>query len=519
MNLYVLDSGIRATHTEFTGRVVAGRNFAPHTNPNESLPNADTSDCDGHGTHVAGTAAGTTSGVAKKARIVPVRVLDCDGTGDLSSVLAGIDWVIAHKQSPGNAAFDAVANLSLGGSYSQTLNDAVSAMTAADVAVAVAAGNDGADLGAYSPASEPTSFTVGAVDTNDAATSWSNRGSGLEVWAPGLNISSAWYTSDSSHASASGTSMAAPHVAGVLAVLRSKYPGDTAYPDANHTSVAERIGGLYRHTVTRRPGDSLSSVHLVQTPTPASVTCATATGFTAASTGALYHLRDGAVLTGTNTLSTAGLAGTGWSRRSFTWYGNGGDGVVYLITKTGDLKWYRYDAARSRWMPRSGTRIGTGWRLGTTFQDIEVSRDGTFYAVTPSGVLKIYRHLGRLTGSAGWRVWTIGSGWRGPQVLAPNGDGTLYRQYGGALYWYRHTDPAAGPVSWQRSRVVGRGWRFADLIPAGGGLLYAVTSSGAVRSYRNTGYRTGSATWDAIRAKGSVPMALGTALDPYTCGN
>ena len=517
VNVYVVDSGIRTTHTEFAGRVQSGRNFALHTDPGEALPNGNVSDCSGHGTHVAGTVAGTTSGVAKKARIVPVRVLDCDGSSDLSTVLTGLDWVLAHKQNPANAGYDAVVNLSLGGPYSAVLNQAVRTLAAADIVAVVAAGNYGENLAGSSPASEASAVTVGAVDSQDVAASWSNWGVGLDVWAPGVSVTSASIASDTALTTFSGTSMAAPHVAGVVAVLRSAHPQDVAYRSTTRTMVTDRLAVLYQYPATRRAGDTASPVRLLQSPTPTSPVCSPATGFVADASGYLRTVLDPSILTGDATLTSGSIAGSGWSTRSYRWIGHGGDGVVYLIDTSGNLRWYRYDALTGHWLAGSGRPIGTGWRLGTALTAVEVSTDGTFYVVTSTGALKIYRHHGRLTGAGGWSVWTVGVGWHGPQVLAPNGDGTLYRQYGGRLYWYRHTDPEAGPVSWQGARTVGTGWRFADLLPVGNGVLYGLSPSGAVRSYRNTGFRTGVAAWDDIRSKGTVPMALGSVLDPATC--
>jgi hypothetical protein len=304
-----------------------------------------------------------------------------------------------------------------------------------------------------------------------------------------------------------------------MAVLRSINPDDLAYANVNQVRVADRLAGLYRNGVTRRAGDTMSGVQLLQSPAPGSAVCTSATGFTATTSGSLRKLRDPLVLTGSSSLVRGAEVGTGWTTDSYAWIGHGGDGVVYLVTRSGELRWYRYDEANRRWMPGSGTRIGSGWNVGTTLRSIEISRDGRFYTVDPGGTLRVYRHRGRLTGAATWSSWTIGTGWRSPQVLAANGDGTLYRQYGGTLYWYRHSDPSAGPVSWQGGRAIGAGWSFSDLVPLGGGVLYGVTSTGLVRSYRNTGYVNGRATWDAVRTKGSVQLGLGTVLNPSTCAN
>lgn len=206
VTVYVVDTGVRTTHSEFTGRVSSGyssisdgRGFA---------------DCNGHGTHVAGTVAGTTYGVAKQATIVPVRVLNCSGSGSDSTVIAGIDWAIGHHTSG-----PAVLNMSLGGGKSLSLDEAVRRAVADGITVVVAAGNDwGSDACSVSPAGEPQAITVAATGNTDAIAYFSNDGSCVDIFAPGMNITSAWYTSNSATDTISGTSMASPHVAGAAAV-------------------------------------------------------------------------------------------------------------------------------------------------------------------------------------------------------------------------------------------------------------------------------------------------------------
>jgi subtilisin family serine protease len=207
---FIIDTGLRADHVEFTGRVLPGYNAVADTN--------GTNDCNGHGTHVAGTVGGTTWGVAKSVNLVPVRVLDCAGSGTLSGVIAGIDWVAGSSLRP------AVANMSLGSANSSTVNAAVAGAYNKGVTMVVAAGNNNADACTYSPSSEPTAITVGATTNTDARASYSNYGACLDVFAPGTNITSAWYTGTTATNTISGTSMASPHVAGVAALALQANP-------------------------------------------------------------------------------------------------------------------------------------------------------------------------------------------------------------------------------------------------------------------------------------------------------
>jgi len=203
---YIVDTGIRATHTEVSGRVTAG-----YTAINDGV---GTSDCHGHGTHVAGTTGGRTYGVAKNVTFVPVRVLSCAGSGSVSGIVAALDWMIAHHQ----ASTPAVANMSLGGGYSLSLNTAVDRAISDGISFSIAAGNRNADACSYSPASTARAVTVGASTSTDARASFSNWGACLDIFAPGQAITSATSTSDTSLGTWSGTSMAAPHVAGAMAL-------------------------------------------------------------------------------------------------------------------------------------------------------------------------------------------------------------------------------------------------------------------------------------------------------------
>ena len=218
VTVYIIDTGINFTHTEYNGRAFTGID--------EVTTGGTAADCNGHGSHVSGTVGGTTYGVAKKVKLVAVRVLDCSGSGTTSGVIAGIDWVTAQKKAA--PAVPSAANMSLGGGYSATLNQAVENSVAAGVVYAIAAGNSTADACTFSPASAPSAITVGATDISDAFAYFSNFGSCVDINAPGVDITSAWIGSTTATNTISGTSMATPHVAGTIALYLQANPGSSA---------------------------------------------------------------------------------------------------------------------------------------------------------------------------------------------------------------------------------------------------------------------------------------------------
>ncbi len=210
VNAYVIDTGILATHWEFQGRA-----FAIY----DALEGAGNGvDCNGHGSHVAGTIGGQTFGVAKNVRLFGVRVLNCQGTGTWSDVINGVNFVTWHRAQPGQQGTPALANMSLGGGSNRAVDAAVRNSIRAQVTYVVAAGNGNSDAAAYSPAGLAEAITVGATNRSDSRAEFSNYGSMLDVFAPGVSITSAWIGSELMTATASGTSMAAPHVSGVVAL-------------------------------------------------------------------------------------------------------------------------------------------------------------------------------------------------------------------------------------------------------------------------------------------------------------
>ena len=266
VHAYIIDTGVRSSHDEFSGRMGRGYNVAA---AGGGLPGLlgpigsvlggllggggggdtdpdNTEDCNGHGTHVAGSVGGSRYGVADKVTIHPIRVLDCQGSGAVSGVIEGVDWVTKNHEAP------AVANMSLGGGASQALDEAVRNSIRAGIVYVVAAGNEDADACGSSPARVDEALTVGATDRRDRRADFSNHGRCVDLFAPGAEITSAWHTGDGATNTISGTSMAAPHVAGVVAQLLQRQPQAGA---RRHRQ--GRPGG-HRQRPGRRPQERLA---------------------------------------------------------------------------------------------------------------------------------------------------------------------------------------------------------------------------------------------------------------------
>jgi subtilisin family serine protease len=209
VHAYIIDTGIRFAHQTFGGRATSGF---------DAIDGGSADDCHGHGTHVAGTVGGSQYGVAKGVSLVAVRVLNCSGSGTVSQVVAGINWVTANAVKP------AVANMSLGGGASSSIDNAVNNSVSSGVTYAIAAGNSNANACNFSPARVAAAITVGATTSSDARASFSNFGSCLDIFAPGVGITSSWSTSNTATNTISGTSMATPHVTGAAAIVLSVHP-------------------------------------------------------------------------------------------------------------------------------------------------------------------------------------------------------------------------------------------------------------------------------------------------------
>ncbi|MDY7228794.1 S8 family serine peptidase [Hyalangium rubrum] len=291
VHAYIIDTGIHLSHQEFTGRI--GNGYDAVTSGGTAA------DCNGHGTHVAGTVGGSTYGVAKEVTLHPVRVLDCGGSGTYEGVIAGVDWVTANHQSP------AVANMSLGGGASQAVDDAVTNSIAAGVTYAIAAGNDSGDACTKSPARTPNAITVGSTTNTDARSSFSNFGTCVDIFAPGSDITSAWYTSNSATNTISGTSMAAPHVAGAAALYLGTNPTASA---EQVTSVLTNIASLGRVT---NPGTGSPNLLLY------TASIGNGSGDNTAPTTELTSPASGITVTGSVSLSANASDDVGVTRVSF----------------------------------------------------------------------------------------------------------------------------------------------------------------------------------------------------------
>jgi subtilisin family serine protease len=415
VHAYVIDTGIRITHTEFGGRASYGYNSLDGTT------NAD--DCEGHGTHVAGTVGGSNVGVAKGVALVAVKVLDCDGSGDTDTVTAGVDWVASHAVKP------AVANMSLASDgVDPTVNAAVQGAIAQGITFSVAAGNgtnnDGVPVSACttSPASVPDAITVGATDENDRRASFSNYGSCVDLFAPGVDVYSSYNLSDSSYATADGTSMASPHVAGAAALILAAHP---TYTPAQVRSV---LGQSASTNVVGNPGSgSPNALVYVRNAEPPQI---------ASKPTVLYNPRfqtTEAYARSTDNHLVYAVWNNGWS----SWMDLGGDVVgdptvlysprfqtteVYARTSTNHLAYIYYSSGWSSWTDLGGNLAGNpGVIYNPHFQDTEV------YVRTADN------HLAYVYYTNGW------SGWDDLQGDVASDPSVLYNPHSGDTEAYVRT--------------------------------------------------------------------------------
>ncbi|UEL29504.1 S8 family serine peptidase [Pseudarthrobacter sp. L1SW] len=486
VNAYVIDTGVLAAHTDFSGRVAAG-----WTAVADGLGSGD---CNGHGTHVAGTIAGRTFGVAKAATIVPVRVLDCEGSGYDSDVVAGLDWIAAHHA----AGTPAVANLSLGSGANSVVDAAVRGVISDGVTTVVAAGNTGVDACTRSPARVPEALTVAASDSSDRQAWFSNHGSCVDLYAPGVGILSAGHTSTTATATLNGTSMAAPHVAGAAAVVLSQNPGHApAGVSAELTSAA--VPGVITGASPGTPNRLLNTGREAWLPAPV----AAARDFTG------DGLPDLLARDTNGTLWTYPGTGNGL----FGWRIKVGDGwnVMTAISAAGDLTGdgkpdlTARDTNGTLWTyPGTGNglfgwriKVGDGWNVMTAISAAgDLTGDGKpdLTARDTNGTLWTYPGTGN--GLFGWRI-KVGDGWNVMTAISAAGDLTgdgkpdlTARDTNGTLWTYPGT--GNGLFGWRIN--VGDGWNVMTAISAAGDLtgdgkpdLTARDTNGTLWTYPGTG--------------------------------
>jgi subtilisin family serine protease len=495
VHAYIIDTGIRISNVDFGGRAGYGYDFIDN--------DAVAGDCNGHGTHTAGTVGGSTYGVAKGVRLVAVRVLDCTGNGSYSQIIAGIDWVTAHAVKP------AVANLSLGGPTSRALTDAVAASIASGVTYAVAAGNGNVDACTTSPANVAQALTVAASDSKDARASFSNYGTCVDLFAPGVSIRSAYNSSDTATALMSGTSMASPHVAGAAALLLGANPA--LRPDqVAATLMAQTSNGRISNAGTGTP-NRLLNVSLSESatpnadPAPMPMYSGTATAPAVAVTSSGVHVfvvgydlalyirtrKDGTwsgwtslggTLVGSPAAvaldaSTTVIAGRGADShlilRTLTdsgtasgWLDLGGtitgrpavtvssSGVVTVVARGTDGAAWTRQRTGGTW----GSWVSLGGRLTSGFAATSTSGSAATVSAAGTDNALWVRH-----NSGSWSAWSSAGGYLSADPAltgTPDGTGTVAFVRGGDnACWLRLGDSAAG--SWQAWTSIGGGMMAA----------------------------------------------------------
>jgi subtilisin family serine protease len=384
---YIVDTGINLTHNEFGGRAIDGFDAI------DALP---ASDCNGHGTHVAGTVGGSLYGVAKGVTLVAVRVLDCGGSGSNSGVIAGVNYVASNH----SAGQPAVANMSLGGGISQALDDAVNAAVADGVTFAVAAGNSNANACNYSPARAGAAITVGSTTSSDARSSFSNYGSCLDIFAPGSTITSAWYSSNSATNTISGTSMASPHVAGVAALYLQ------ANPSASPATVGSAIINNATTGVVTNPGSGSPNRLLYELfiGGGGGPSAPTISGFSPASGG----VGSGVTITGTNFTGATSVRFNGQSAGFTVNSSTQITAIVPNCSSSGSISVTTAGGTANSASSFSVTGCGGGCTTGQLLLNPGFESGNNGQWVATSGVVTNASGYAPRTGS--WKAWLNGYG-------------------------------------------------------------------------------------------------------------
>ncbi|WP_233563803.1 S8 family serine peptidase [Cryobacterium tepidiphilum] len=445
---YVVDTGVLASHTDLAGRVAAGWTAV--------ADGRGAGDCNGHGTHVAGTIAGTRYGVAKAASVVPVRVLDCAGSGYDSDVIAGLDWVASDHQ----AGTPAIVNLSLGGPASTMLDSAIQGVIDDGVTAVVAAGNSSTDACAASPARVPQALTVAATDTSDRQADFSNFGPCVDLYAPGVGITSDGISSTTATAIMSGTSMASPHVAGAAALLLEQDPGLAP------TAVATRLlamtsAGVVTSPSAGTPNRLLNTTAATTTTSPAPTPAPTSVPAPTSAPAVVSHP---SISSGADVVAA----------RS--------DGVLWVYPANGKGGFLPRTQIGSNWLGLVNGFV-TDWNRDGVFDLIAQWKDGhlSFHPGKASGGFERARTIG----SSGWAGYTLTVGtWRKadrfPGIVAHDPAGTL---------WFYGNSGGSG----LSARIkVDTGWRglymtMTDFDQDGAQDILAKRSDGTLALYRSTG--------------------------------
>jgi subtilisin family serine protease len=456
VSVYVLDTGVLAAHADFEGRVTAG-----WTAINDGL---DTGDCNGHGTHVAGTVAGKTYGMAKAASIIPVRALFCDGSGFSSDIIAGLDWIAGHHQ-PGQPA---VVNLSIGGFTNHTMDSAVMGVIDDGITVVTAAGNTATNACERSPARVPAALTIAASDASDRQASFSNYGSCVDLYAPGVGVASAGHTSTTAIKSLSGTSMSVPHVAGAAAVLLAASPG-LSPAEVSARIIANATTGVVGATGPGTPnlllysdatGDPASGPSTyVPAPDLARASIHSAADTVAADPeGVLWNYP----ANGSGGFHPRKVIGSGWSGLDTGFVTDWNrDGVFDLVAQWMDGRLTYYPGVQTGGFSTPSV-IGSGWGG----YKVTVGRWGSadlypsIVAYDPAGFL--WHYPNNAAGVLGSRVLT-GSGWSGLYVTMADFDrdskqDLLAKRSDGSLILYRGSRQLGDPLQ------IGAGWDAINAI-------------------------------------------------------